>query len=59
MIDGISSEDWLRNLDEDGGSHAQSKAYLVKLPFQPDRKSAQGICKCPDCSFLGAPSWSE
>lgn len=52
MIDGISSEDWLCNLSEDIGSHFQSKAYLVILPFQPDRKSAQHICECPAWSIL-------
>ena len=56
MIDGISSEDWLCNLDEDRGSHVQSKAYLVMLPFQSDRKSAQRICECPAWSVLGARS---
>ena len=55
MVNGISSEDWLCNLDEDNGSHVHSKAYLVMLTFQSDRKSAQRICEFPAWSVLGAP----
>ena len=59
MIDGISSEDWLCNLDDDSGSHVHCRAYSVMLPFQSDRKSAQRICECPAWPVLSAPSCSE